>query len=363
MSSTVDGLYLGAGNHKFQEMMGMVSSASADFTALYDPNTLRDASIKTWKSLGAQVALLNYMSPKNTSLVNVQLETLESRMCVQKANFYAMEIILCLLLAICLLLAFFTRRHGLVPTDPSTISGLATILASSPDFSFAMKGTSNMSKEDLDRTLADKSFSSIVDAQRTRYEIEVNSGFSEEKKKLVPSILQGSRRRPKTWLPFILKPIGCTVLCALPIIFITVLMGLLAKSKRDNGIRDLPFNEARVPSGWTLLPAALLVGVGMVYRQLYSSVRGLQPFYEISDNNRIQKQGAFVKNYSGQLALQSLWHALRRQKFALLASTFAVLCAPILPIVVSGLFRYVAFPILIQSLIIVRFSMTKICYL
>ena len=353
LSSTVDGLYLGAGNDKFQHMMRMVSSASADFTALYDPNTLRDASLKTWKSLGAQVALLNYMSPTNTSLVNVQLETLESRMCVQTANFYAMEILLYLLLAICLLLASFTRRHGLVPTDPSTISGLATILASSPEFSFAMKGTSNISKKDLDCALADKSFGSIIDAQRTRYEIEVSSGFSEEKKKLVPSISQGSRRRPIAWLPFILKPIGCTVLCALPTIFIAILLGLLAKSKRDNGIRDLPSNEARVQSGWTLLPAALLVGVGMVYGQLYSSVRGLQPFFEISDNHRIQKEGAFVKNYSGQLALQSLWHALRRQKSALLASTFAVLCAPILPIVASGLFRFVAFPFLIQSLIFV----------
>ena len=348
----ISGVYLGAGDDEFEDTMHMVSPASNNFTELFDADTLRNASIKTWTSLGAQVALLNYLSPTNLSQVQVQFDVVESRMCVQSANFYTVEIILFILLGICLVLTLFTGRAGIVPRDPSTIFGLAAILAHSPKVASVLKGTSNMSKRDLDGSLANKNFNTTTPDQHLRFEIEVSSASIEERERFMPSSSQASSEKSADWVPMIMKPIGYTLLCAFPLIIMVILLGLLTKSKRDHGIVSLPFNYTRVQSGWTLLPAALFVGVGIVYRKLNSSIRGLQPFYEISDDHIDRKRGVFIKNYSGQLAVQSLWHALRRKRYALMASTLATLCAPFLPIVVSGLFRYVVF----RSLDLIRSS-------
>lgn len=68
----------------------------------------------------------------------------------------------------------------------------------------------------------------------------------------------------------------------------------------------------------------------------------MHPFYMLSDRcSERELETVYGEDYSERIAPQRLWYAFKYRHFALMTTTIAAMCAGVLTIVVSGLFRYV----------------------
>lgn len=335
-------LELGQGNFLFEDLLPEVAPVANNFTALFDADTLRNASTATWKRLAAQIALLYYMSPTKDSQVQVNYDVVESRMCVQTAVLIVMEIILTVLAITSLLLAFLARPRDVVPANPNTILGLAAITAKSPEFASLLSETGNLNQEGLNKRLVGSQFATSYTDQRHSKTFKIHTpSINHDEDRVADSPSCRPDRRVVTWVPFPMKHLGYILLCGVPIATISILAGLLAKSKKTQGIAQLPLDVSKVHYAWTLLPAAVLLGIGSLFKKLDASVRDLQPYHDLCYGRQAQRYSALFKDYGSMLAIQGPWDASKGRQFAMLAATLGTLSVPFLPIVVSGLFRYV----------------------
>ena len=335
---------LGAGNNYFYSLLQSIDPSASNFSALLDATFLQNVSKKAFRALGAQVALLNFMSPTNDTVVHVVYQALESRLCIQRDIFIVVELILCILIMISILLMLFhAAQRDVVSRDPSTIIGLATIAARSSGFVSRLEGNPHLSFEKYEDTLK------LANYKTTSLEGQVSNPFGivsrtvvkvkpEEAVRRKPLASSGPRADFKSWVPFTMTAASSTLLYGIPLVVTALLLGLLQLSKHQHGVANLPSDISRVHYGWTLLPATILLLIATLFGMFNRAVSGLQPYYEIKYGPLDQSRGVFVKDYNGLLALQTFWFAIRHRHLALMFSTLAALLAPFLTIVVSGLY-------------------------
>ena len=329
------------GNSEFRDLVYSMTPAE-DYPGLYtNASTLESASRKVFRRLGAQNARLHFMSATNDTTVEVFFETIESRLCVQPPIFFATIILLSIVTTVSILLATFSKQHPVICKDPGTILGLAAIIAKSRDVLSKFREYSYSTWDGLKTRLSREQYQmAAVDGQQSHLcRIDTQSYEAEARE----NTFVASKKDAKPWMPFTITASGGTVLCAVPIITVALLTGLLSKSERSQGIIDLPLDDRWPRYGWTLLPAAFLFGVKSFFELLERSIRTLQPFHILHGRHSRNKQKRRWKDYSELLALQRFWYALKYRHLAVMASTFAALAAPFLPIVASGLFRYVSY--------------------
>ena len=72
------------------------------------------------------------MSATNDSVVQVQYDAFESRLVVQLKIFISLEIILVVLITISIVLVFIFKPPQLASKDPTTMLGLASVIAKKP---------------------------------------------------------------------------------------------------------------------------------------------------------------------------------------------------------------------------------------
>ena len=338
---------LGTGNEDFYSLLHSIDQSVSNFSALLDATFLQNVSRKAFRALGAQVALLNFMSPTNDTVVHVVYQALESRLCIQRDIFIIAELILCILIMISILIMLFhAEQRDVVSRDPSTIIGLATIAARSSDFVSRLEGNPHLSLKKYEDTLK------LSNYKTTSLKGQVSNPFGivarrvikvkpEEAVRRIPLASSGPRPDFKSWVPFTMTAAGSALLYGIPLVATALLLGLLELSKHQHGVANLPSDISRVHYGWTLLPATILLLIANLFGMFNRAVSGLQPYYEIKYGPLYQSRGVFVKDYNGMLALQTFWFAIRHRHLALMFSTLAALLAPFLTIVVSGLYGYV----------------------
>ena len=338
---------LGAGNKDFYSLLQSIDPSVSNFSTLFDATFLQNVSRKAFRALGAQVALLNFMTPTNDTVVPVFYQALESRLCIQRDVFIVVELILCILIMISILLMLFhAAQRDVVSRDPSTIIGLATIAARSSGFVSRLEGNPHLSLQKYEDTLK------LSNYKTTSLNGQVSNPFGIVAHKIIKVEPEEAVRRKslassglrvdfKSWVPFTMTAAGSALLYGIPLVVTALLLGLLQLSKHQHGIANLPSDISRVHYGWTLFPATVLLLIAILFGMFNGAVSGLQPYYEIKYGPLDQSRGVFVKDYNGMLALQNFWFAIRHRHLALMLSTLAALLAPFLTIVVSGLYGYV----------------------
>ncbi|KAL8650436.1 MAG: hypothetical protein Q9226_005141 [Calogaya cf. arnoldii] len=351
------------GNAPFERLLWDTNPAISDFTTLYDANVLSTASRKTFQRINAQVALLNFMLLGNDTNVRVRYEVLEPRFCVAPGVFYAMEIFLSVLTLFLLCLAFLMRKHGIPPENPFTFRGLSNIIDISPKLVLLLRDTGHSSLKDLRLKLAHSYFrlggapyrvkdpfsidthhrpavlqrtSSIRKASQTRKGKACLKISSE--KRLLSQTPMTSKPESESWIPFVMKPFGCILLCLLPVALVSTLVALLIRSNKSKGIVDLPLDDPHVHYGWTLLPATIFFGLTVIYGLLDTALQTLQPFQNLRHGRTAQDSNTYTKDFGGMIPIQAFVHAFRHGHHVMVAATLTTLCAPFFPIVINGLF-------------------------
>lgn len=316
------------------------TSPQPEIWNLLDPHWLQEGSRKAFQLLTAQVAKSNILVPANETVTGT-MATNEHRLCLQKVSFYTMEtlfgVLILLTLALCL-----SQRKLFVPRDVGSLAGLATILAQSNDTVSTLRATGHLSDKQLENHLAAYAYRTTDSSQDSSGRFQIFGFPTNNAKENLASVTSIGGAVVTRWRPLALTPFGRLMTFLVPLILIITAQLLLQRSQNLNGIADIA-PIAYIQYAWTLLPALVMLGVATLFDMFNAAARILQPYLTLKKGG-VSAISCLFDDHAAEIALQSGWHAARRGHMALLASTIAILCGPLLTIIVSGLYKpgYVA---------------------
>ncbi|EPS45726.1 hypothetical protein H072_278 [Dactylellina haptotyla CBS 200.50] len=322
------------------------SRPDLNYTAFSDPEILQTTAGAVYSSLAAQIASISLLKPPATAAnrtVDATIKTYQQRLVLRPVSIIVMEVIVAVLILITIYLSVVVPRHGVAPRDPSSIGAIATILSRSRGLEQSLAGTSNLTEKELDAWLNRYRFYSTIEmgSNRRIFKVELedrfpNSGrkqrYSEEvEKQHIPDI-----EKHKWWRPLGLRWWVIIPLVIFPIAIIVVLEVLYQKSKRENGLAYIPI-EGYVHYTWVYIPAFVMVVIVTLFNMLDYTARCIAPYQAMRADSTVASRG-ILYNPSGKLTLPALWFAIKEKHVTVIATTFAVLIAPVLTIAVSGLY-------------------------
>ncbi|EWC48929.1 hypothetical protein DRE_00234 [Drechslerella stenobrocha 248] len=318
-----------------------------DYAAFMEPDVLKAAASDMYTTIAAQVAgsVLRQPMGADSRPIDAVVTELQQRLILRPVSVIVMEVIVGILIAITIGLLIMMPRHGVAPRDPSSLGALATILSRSREFERSLSGTSNLSESDLGARLQKYRFYSRVETSsegRTfKLELEDCSPAPDGDGQHPEDVEKTSvgEGRNHWWKPLGLKWWVVLPLVALPIAIIIVLEVLYRQSQRNRGLAYIPIG-GYLHYTWVYIPAMTMVLLVTLFGMLDYATRCIAPYQAMRADSTSASRG-ILYNPSGKLTLPALWHAIKEKHVTVIATTFAVLIAPVLTIAVSGLFSAV----------------------
>ncbi|KAK6500458.1 hypothetical protein TWF481_010801 [Arthrobotrys musiformis] len=313
-----------------------------NYTAFMDPDILKPAAEDLYAAVAAQIAGSLLTQPtSNTAVVEATVSKIQQRLILRPVSIIIMEIIVAILIFITILLIVMIPRQGVAPRDPSSIGALATILSRSSALEQSLSGTSNLPEKQLETWLHRYRFYSTVEATSSGriFKIELADMFPNtgHKQRYSDEIkLPEPVERHTWWKPLGLKWWVIIPLVVFPIAIIAVLEVLYRKSARNKGLAYIP-DGGYVHYTWVFVPAFVMVVIVTLFNMLDYATRCVAPYQAMRADSTVASRG-ILYNPNGKLTLPALWYAIKEKHVTVIATTFAVLIAPVLTIAVSGLF-------------------------
>ncbi|KAK6530644.1 hypothetical protein TWF281_007483 [Arthrobotrys megalospora] len=314
-----------------------------NYTAFMEPDILKPAAEDLYTTLAAQIAGSLLTQPTtDTTVVDATVSKIQQRLILRPVSVIVMEVIVVVLILITILLIVMIPRQGVAPRDPSSIGALATILSRSKSLEQSLSGTSNLSERNLETWLNRYRFYSTVEATSSGriFKIELadtfpNAGHKQRYSDEIAKLSEPAERET-WWKPLGLKWWVVIPLIIFPIAIIVVLEVLYRKSVREQGLAYIP-DGGYVHYTWVYVPAFVMVVIVTLFNMLDYATRCIAPYQAMRADSTVASRG-ILYNPNGKLTLPALWHAIKQKHITVIATTFAVLIAPVLTIAVSGLF-------------------------
>ncbi|KAK6359128.1 hypothetical protein TWF696_000294 [Orbilia brochopaga] len=320
-----------------------IANPQVNYTAFNDPDFLKTTASDLYGTLAAQVVGGSLMQPATAdTTVDATVMRYQQRLILRPVSVIVMEVIVGVLIAITVFLLVAIPRHGVAPRDASSLGALATILSRSKELERSLSGTSNLSEKDLETWLNRYRFYTSVAAGASgrTFKVELLDVFSDsdDKKKNLENVerLPSDGARHSWWKPLGLKWWVIIPLVLLPIGIIVALEVLYRKSQRERGLAYISVG-GYVHYTWVYIPAFVMVTIVTLFNMLDYATRCIAPYQAMRADSTVASRG-ILYNPSGKLTLPALWHAIKEKHVTVIATTFAVLIAPVLTIAVSGLF-------------------------
>ncbi|KAF3913403.1 hypothetical protein ABW20_dc0108722 [Dactylellina cionopaga] len=321
-----------------------VTRPDLNYTAFMEPELLRTSASELYSALAAQIAGTSLIKPAvDNTTVNATVSKLQQRLILRPVSFIVMAIIVVLLIAMTICLFLMVPRQGVAPRDPSSIGALATILSRSKGLEQSLSGTSNLSEKELESWLHRYRFYTTVEPSSSgrKFKVELvdtfpSSGHKQRFSEELDKTQIDQDRQHIWWKPLGLKWWVIAPLVVFPIAIIIVLEVLYRKSERENGLSYIPIGSY-IHYTWVYLPAFVMVVIVTLFNMLDYATRCIAPYQAMRADNTVASRGIFYSP-NGKLTLPALWNAIKEKHVTVMATTFAVLIAPILTIAVSGLF-------------------------
>ena len=291
---------------------------------IFDVRALTDRVVESVHGLAVQLASEYLMTP-SASTVSGTMENMETRLTLRNVPVIAIGTILGLLALVSLLVSIFFLPYAVCSRDPGSIGGLATILANSHKLMDTLSGTGQTSEKELRKVLAGQAYTTA--ANENTFSIEQHG----------PIINKPAQSLQLSWWrPFAAAPSARALVLLIPICLIIVLEILYQKSRSSDGLADVSASSA-LSYTWTYIPALVMLGVRTLFETVYFSARVFQPYHELKRGDA-PPESSIMDNQHRKVAVVGVWDALFKRQWAAMAAGVAVLIAPFLPIVVSGLY-------------------------
>ena len=143
-----------------------ISNPQPSDSTWHDGELLKEAAEQSFSPIAAQVAKFYLLAPANDTFTG-KFITREERLFVRILSFALMEVVLVLLVAITVVL-FFTAPRSVCSRDPSSIGGLASIVAPNNDLNQRFRKTGTWDIDALIRATAGKRYQTGISASPTR---------------------------------------------------------------------------------------------------------------------------------------------------------------------------------------------------
>ena len=304
-------------------------------SAQFMMTTFQDA----WSTFTAQFFSLYFRQPEHVR-TGGHIVSQKERLVVRSVSFGLVEVCLGLLAALSLILGLAWPRV-LVPRDPSSIAGLASMLSGSRYLMAQLKGTGIATKPLLNDHLASMLFwTTAVDRDKSTLSSLVIECSSPKPNNDIDGNVPGPGH-VKWYLPISSRRFFQIGLPALLIALIGTLEALLHQSRVGNGLANVSNPASYEHYYWTFLPAIGMVGITSLVGMLHDSSKILSPYAALSTGPKNAKATVMRRPFG----FFSVWSDLAEGEMGSVLPALAVLTASLLAVVVSGLYTAVSQPV------------------
>ena len=297
-----------------------------------EPENLRQYTNLFYGSLAAQVAAQNFLTPTSATVLG-SVTVNEPRLFVSVLSFVLVEVCLVTLALIAVLLMYCTLRP-FVNHDPGAISGIAAILAESPELCELITKKGSLPMSTFESELGEHLYHTRPESKK-RMGIEV-SRTSTAVEKLTSAKDAPDSVPQRWWRPMSLTTAFQLLTVLAPLAYIVVVEVLFTTSQSRGGLTGVDLSSW-THYGWTYLPALAMVCLKTLYTSVAFKIRLLSPYATMKASSS-QASVSVSDHPLSRIALHEVFVTARRRQFGVLAVTIAALLAPFLTIAVSGLY-------------------------
>ncbi|KAL1392124.1 hypothetical protein HDK64DRAFT_335025 [Phyllosticta capitalensis] len=307
--------------------------ANSTYTAseLQNPDTLKKATTSLFSMVTAQMAKHELMYPAEESKEGTCYST-EQRLRVRGLSLYLMAALLVLKIAVALVM-FQIAPRNFAPRDPATIGDLALILANSPSLLDRLRHQGSSDVDDIRAHLMGiKCQSKIEDVGDShRFLVEI---FTESRH--VEKATEKENATIKRWRPLSINPFF-KILVALSLILVAVVLEILYwRSEKSNGLAQVDA-QGYIRFVWVYIPAIVMLTVQTLIGTVAFSTVFIFPFHVLRTKYSSTRDD-ILREYVSMTAFQSLLKSAMNRHFPVILMAVTMLLAPLLTIVVSGLY-------------------------
>ncbi|KAE8374693.1 hypothetical protein BDV26DRAFT_295753 [Aspergillus bertholletiae] len=318
-------------------------SSGDNYQSLLDSANLEAISRPVYTAITAQIARQYLMPSANTPFDGVYSASTQ-KLLVRELSVRLMEAASALLILVAGAM-WVWRPAKCTPRDPGTISGMATILARSPDLSHRLSGIKN--RKDLKASLAGGLFVSEVAS------INGQQSFSIVTKHDSREDFHATKGSSQiSWWKPLAMSLGWRILTlAVPLLVIVGLETTYQISQKRNGLADIT-SDGYIRYTWVYIPAFIMLLIQALFECNHFSTQVIQPYLELRRGG-LTAQESLMDNYLSKLTMHALWSALVKRKYAIFTTALTMILAPCLTIAASGLYSTEAAS-LVRSVSILR---------
>ncbi|KAF7585421.1 hypothetical protein BBP40_010964 [Aspergillus hancockii] len=303
-------------------------SSPRDMESLLDAAHLEAVSRSTYKAMTAQMARQYLMAIADEPFDGSYTATTK-RLIVRGLSVRIMEPTLALLVLVSGAM-WAWRPVKCTPRDPGTISGLATILARSPQLSERLAGINN--RKDMKASLAGNLFLSETASKDGQQTFSIVAQHKSEE------ALRDYQSPGKItwWKPVSISLWWRILTIVIPLLIIVGLETAYQLSYQRTGLADINSNDY-IRYTWVYIPAFFMLLIQALFDGTHFSTQVFQPYVELKHGG-VSAQESLMSNYLSKFTIHALWSSLTKRKFAISATAFTMTLAPCLTIAASGLY-------------------------
>ncbi|KAK4150889.1 hypothetical protein C8A00DRAFT_17622 [Chaetomidium leptoderma] len=322
------------------ESMGFAlpSQLAADqpLASLFDPTFLRRVAAGYYRQFAAIVAKQSLMEPASIRTMG-SVTMWQNRLLVRTwaAQWMAGLAATCVLLTA--VAAFLVPKRGILPCSPTTLPGMASLVAHSPDLLTMLRFSGAANAESLGRPLLASTFKSgaAVDTLSN----EPHFTISSDQHLSLGRAQTFSQVNSKHTHPSVLHPAARLALCFVLAGLIVTVELTLRKSNDDSGLAYAG-DGAYIHHTWTTIPAIAFGALAMVFSSIDFQVRSLAPFTALKDT--VDAKTFLALDFMDMLVPRTIFHEIKLGNIGALAATTAFLVASLFTILSASLFQPLA---------------------
>ncbi|KAI9759928.1 MAG: hypothetical protein M1840_002761 [Geoglossum simile] len=299
-------------------------------SALLDARLLEVTARQEFTDIANQVAK-QYLMVSATDQFRGTYDHFEWRVHVQYFPLVLMQAVLVILIILTIAI-FIIAPQNVISRNPDSIAAISTIMARSPDVVKLIMGMGHSSLEAIREVVGERVFqTSMTD----KFQIKTDPPVAEEAES--DTMTQSPHSHDiGWWRPLALNPYIISLVLVAPIGLMIALEAFYQQSVKHNGLADVA-SDGYVHYVWNYIPTVVLLLVATLFNILSFDTMTFQPYLTLHRGGATARD-SILSNPLGKMTVFTAWDSIRYGQIMMLVSAITVLVAPMLTIVVSGLY-------------------------
>ncbi|KAJ5287532.1 hypothetical protein N7478_003218 [Penicillium angulare] len=320
------------------QLGAMLIGETKNYTDFLEKCVLLNAASSYYRAIGSQLVHQGFISQGKIASSGFQILT-ENRVTMTQLTLRAMEVCLALAIIFAINMIVFAPRTELSPYNPTSISAAAAIMSSSKVLRKTLRGSSSKPLEAITTLLEGKLYH--TELAPGGFSIAARANNTEKNAKHTD--IEIDPKRKLHWSPFptfIFRVLLFIVIALL----IAVLEIVLYVSDANDGLGDISSSSGTVHYTWTILPALMMVLIGVLFGSIDSNTRCLAPYIHLRDKAGALPSQFMSVDFMDSLNTTNILKSAKLKQFAVLTTTLCTLVTSVLTIVTSGLYTTMDVP-------------------